>query len=79
MNKKILVIGSKPDAKLPKHDFTKIYCANAAVSRAKHYKNAKVCNIVAHKQIYKDTVINSIREGEPDLIMRLTPILVPPA
>ena len=53
-NEKILVLGSKPESKLPKLNFTKIYAANGAASRSilykKNYKHAELISVTSKKK-----------------------------
>ena len=56
-NEKILVLGSKPDSKLPKLNFKKIYAANRAISRSsiykQKYKNIELISVTSKKILKK--------------------------
>lgn len=70
-NEKILVLGSKPDAKLPKLDFKKIYAANGAASRfflyKKKYKKTKFICVTSKKNFEKNPDVRErIIKSKPD-------------
>ena len=53
LNDTILVLGSKPESKLPKVNFKKIYAANGAASRfilyKKKYKKTEFISVTSKK------------------------------
>ncbi len=72
-NEKILVLGSKPDSKLPKLNFKKIYAANGAISRSSIYKqkyrNIELISVTSKKNFEKNfDVRKRIIHSKPDRI-----------
>lgn len=57
MKKKILVVGSKPNSKVPNFFFPKIYAANGACIRVKEYKkkftNTKLISVLGSREFSK--------------------------
>lgn len=76
----VLVLGSKPKSKLPKHPFNKIYTANGAAIRSKKYinKHQLICvssvNNFERNEDVKKRVINS---NPNRLIVRFGKIKIP--
>ncbi|MDA9085060.1 hypothetical protein N9J95_02525 [Candidatus Pelagibacter sp.] len=74
LDKNILVLGSKPESKLPDIHVDKIYTANGAAARAidfrkKHKKNELTCVVGAREFARNDYVSTRVIKSKPERIM----------
>jgi hypothetical protein len=74
LNNNILVLGSKPESKLPDIHVDKIYTANGAAERAiefrkKHKKNKLTCVVGAREFARNDYVSSRVIKSKPERIM----------
>ena len=80
----ILVLGSKPDSKLPNIEVDKIYTANGAAERAIHFrkkylKNELTSIVGAREFARNENVSRRIVNAKPDrIIIRAGKITLPP-
>jgi hypothetical protein len=76
MNKKILVLGSKPNFRIPLIDFDKVYSSNASAEIAKKYQNKikqipHTCIVGAKNYIKINEIKKRIIRAKPDeLVIR---------
>ena len=82
-NETILVLGSKPESKLPKLNFKKIYAANGAASRfilyKKKYKKTEFISVTSKKNFEKNPDVRErIIKSKPDrLYVRFGKVNIP--
>ena len=82
-DKYILVLGSKPESKLPDHDVQKIYTANGSAERADHFRkkypnNVLTCITGAREYLRNEHVSKRINDANPEnLIIRSGKIKLP--
>ena len=74
LNKNILVLGSKPESKLPDIHVDKIYTANGAAARAsefrKKHKTNKLISVVGAREFARNEYVNTrVIASKPEKIM----------
>lgn len=66
----ILILGSKPNSKIPNVEVNKIYSANAAAERARFYRTkypkTSLCSVVSKKEFKKKNIYHFILTSKPD-------------
>jgi len=81
----ILILGSKPESKLPDLQVDKIYTANGAAERAIHFrkkylKNELTCIVGAREFARNEMVSERIIVAKPDrIVIRAGKITLPPS